>query len=192
MDKEWAWLTISRHVNAQLYLLDSACEPTEIQEFQKRYNVGKAICGYVLNANKEKKMLRLVLHPCCAAADRKLGLENINMDDANSPSNAILHIHEGDVVGGRISKVFPGVGGMLIQIDPRLYGKVHFTELTNSWDSNPLSGYHEGQFVKCKVLEISHSVQGTLHVELSLRSSLDGMHSQKAIVIGDNELNNNG
>lgn len=191
VDKEWAWLTISRHVKAQLYLLDSACEPTEIQEFQKRYNVGKAICGYVLNANKEKKMLRLVLHPFCAAADRKLGHENINMDDANSPSNAILHIHEGDVVGGRISKVFPGVGGMLIQIDPRLYGKVHFTELTDSWDSNPLSGYHEGQFVKCKVLEISHSGKGTLHVELSLRSSLDGMHSQKAIVIGDNELNNN-
>ncbi|KAE9465295.1 hypothetical protein C3L33_02796, partial [Rhododendron williamsianum] len=149
-------------LQAQLYLLDSACEPTEIQEFQKRYNVGKAICGYVLNANKEKKMLRLVLHPFC------------------------------DVVGGRISKVFPGVGGMLIQIDPRLYGKVHFTELTDSWDSNPLSGYHEGQFVKCKVLEISHSGKGTLHVELSLRSSLDGMHSQKAIVIGDNELNNNG
>ncbi|KAG5552270.1 hypothetical protein RHGRI_010375 [Rhododendron griersonianum] len=192
VDKEWAWLTISRHVKVQLYLLDSACEPTEIQEFQKRYNVGKAISGYVLNANKEKKMLRLVLHPFCAAADRKLGHENINMDDANSPSNAILHIHEGDVVGGRISKVFPGVGGMLIQIDPRLYGKVHFTELTDSWDSNPLSGYHEGQFVKCKVLEISHSGKGTLHVELSLRSSLDGMHSQKAIVIGDNELNNNG
>lgn len=185
VDKEWAWLTISRHVRAQLYLLDSAYEPTEIQEFQKRYKVGKAICGYILSADKEKKMLRIVLHPFCAAPDRTLGRGTINMDDANSLSNVISHIHEGDVVGGRISKILSGVGGMLIQIDPRLYGKVHFTELTDSWDSNPLSGYHEGQFVKCKVLEVSHSVQGTLHVELSLRFSLDGMHSQKSTVISD-------
>ncbi|KAI7736982.1 hypothetical protein M8C21_005395 [Ambrosia artemisiifolia] len=82
------------------------------------------------------------------------------------------HICEGAIVGGRISKILPGVSGLIVQIDPRLSGKVHFTELTDSWISNPLSGYHEGQFVKCKVLDIGRSGTGAVHVDLSLRSSL--------------------
>ncbi|KAI3767275.1 hypothetical protein L2E82_17367 [Cichorium intybus] len=51
-------------------------------------------------------------------------------------------------------------------------GKVHFTEIQDSWVPNPLSNYHEGQFVKCKVLDISHSGTGTVHVDLSLRSNV--------------------
>ncbi|KAL6997499.1 hypothetical protein U1Q18_007623 [Sarracenia purpurea var. burkii] len=191
VDKEWVWLTVSRHVKAKLYFLDCACEPTEILEFQKRYDVGKVISGYVLSVDKEKKLLRLVLHSLTVGPDRILGHKNTSMDEESSFSTLIAHIHEGNVIGGRISKILPGVGGMLIQIDPHIYGKVHFTELKDLWESDPLSGYHEGQFVKCKVLEVSHSIKGTFHVDLSLRSSLGGMHSQKSIDIDNNELNNN-
>ncbi|XP_028055127.1 rRNA biogenesis protein RRP5 isoform X13 [Camellia sinensis] len=192
LDSEWIWLTISRHVKAQLYILDSSHEPTELQEFQKRYTVGKAISGYILSANKEKKLLRFVLRPIYSAPDRTLGCETIKIDDTSNHlnGNVSYHIHEGDVVGGRISKILPGVGGMLIKIDPHHYGKVHFTELTNLWVSDPLSGYHEGQFVKCKVLEISHSVKGTFQVDLSLRTTSDGIHSQKSTTVNNSELNN--
>ncbi|KAJ0726657.1 putative nucleic acid-binding, RNA-binding domain, S1 [Helianthus annuus] len=69
-----------------------------------------------------------------------------------------------------ISKILPSVSGLIVQIDPRLSGKVPFTELTDSWISNPLSGYHEGKFVKCKVLNIGRSGRGAVHVDLSLRS----------------------
>ncbi|GMP96859.1 hypothetical protein CsSME_00045323 [Camellia sinensis var. sinensis] len=192
LDSEWIWLTISRHAKAQLYILDSSHEPTELQEFQKRYTVGKAISGYILSANKEKKLLRFVLRPIYSAPDRTLGCETIKIDDTSNHlnGNVSYHIHEGDVVGGRISKILPGVGGMLIKIDPHHYGKVHFTELTNLWVSDPLSGYHEGQFVKCKVLEISHSVKGTFQVDLSLRTTSDGIHSQKSTTVNNSELNN--
>ncbi|PQQ21311.1 rRNA biogenesis protein RRP5 isoform X1 [Prunus yedoensis var. nudiflora] len=40
VDGEWVWLTISRNVRAQLFILDSACEPSELQEFQKRFHLG--------------------------------------------------------------------------------------------------------------------------------------------------------
>uniref|UniRef100_A0A5B7AEH9 rRNA biogenesis protein RRP5 n=1 Tax=Davidia involucrata TaxID=16924 RepID=A0A5B7AEH9_DAVIN len=187
VDNEWVWLTISRHVKAQLYLLDSACEPTELQESQKRFNVGRYISGYILSTNKEKKLLRLVMRPLIAA-DGTLGRETSKIDDLNNHlnENVTSHIREGDVVGGRISKILPGVGGLFVQIDPHLYGKIHFTELTDLWVSDPLSKYHEGQYVKCKVLEISRSVKGTVHVDLSLRSSLDGKNGQKSIELGDN------
>lgn len=169
VDNEWALLTISRHLKAQLFILDSAYEPSELQEFQRRFHIGKAVTGHVLSINKEKKLLRLVLRPFQdGISDKTVDISNDNMQ---------TFIHEGDIVGGRISKILSGVGGLVVQIGPHLYGRVHFTELKNICVSDPLSGYDEGQFVKCKVLEISRTVRGTLHVELSLRSSLDGMSS---------------
>ncbi|KAL0316910.1 UNVERIFIED_CONTAM: rRNA biogenesis protein RRP5, partial [Sesamum radiatum] len=168
VDTEWAWLTVSRDVNAQLYILDSSCEPPELAEFQKRFCVGKALTGYVISVNKEKKLLRIVLHK---PAD---GFAEIKENDTNH--HLISHIVEGSFVGGRISKILPGVGGLLVQIDHHHYGKVHFTELKDSWVSNPLMGYQEGQFVKCKVLEINRGVKSTVHVDLSLRSAPDGSH----------------
>ncbi|CAA3014339.1 rRNA biogenesis RRP5 [Olea europaea subsp. europaea] len=170
VDRDWAWLTISRDVKAQLYILDSTCEPAELAEFQKRCYVGKALSGYILSANKEKKLLRLVVQP--------LATGPMEVGENGSSSLRACHICEGSVIGGRISKILLGVGGLLVQIDQHLYGKVHFTELADSWISNPLSGYHEGQFVKCKVLEVNRSVEGKVHVDLSLRSISDDLISQ--------------
>lgn len=113
--------------------------------------------------NKEKKLLRVALHaPPGGSGELKR---------TDSDHHSICHLVEGSVVGGRISKILPGVGGLLVQIDQHRYGKVHFTELTDTWVSNPFSGYQEGQFVKCRVLEINRAFNGTVHVDLSLRST---------------------
>ncbi|KAL1554555.1 rRNA biogenesis protein RRP5 [Salvia divinorum] len=163
IDPEWAWLTVSREFMAQLYILDSSCEPCELVDFQKKFYVGKAVSGFVINVNKEKKLLRVVLHaPPDASGELK---------EADSDRHSLCHLVQGSFVGGRISKILPGVGGLMVQIDQHHYGKVHFTELTDAWVSNPLSGYQEGQFVKCRVLEINHAFKGNVHVDLSLRST---------------------
>lgn len=189
VDGEWAWLTISRHLKAKLFVLDSACEPSELQEFQKRFYVGKAVTGHVLNYNKEKASLRLALHPFAASQTLVDGGAPI-MDDlqSNAPwDNVTAHIREGDIVGGRISKILPGVGGLLVQLGPHIHGRVHFTELQDSWVPDPLSAYKEGQFVKSKVLEISHPVKGTIHIDLSLRLSLNGMLGQNSAEFLNNQ-----
>ncbi|KAJ8448110.1 hypothetical protein Cgig2_031834 [Carnegiea gigantea] len=163
MDNEWVWGTISR----QAFVLDSSREPDELLNFQKRFMVGSIISGHVLSMNREIKSLRSVPRPFSAFAN---GVQNL--------AKAAAHqMRGGDVLGGRVWKVLPSVGGILVQIGPHIYGKVHYTELTDSWVSDPLSGYHERQFVKCKVLEINHSVKGTVHVDLSLRTSSDGTGS---------------
>ncbi|KAK1282151.1 hypothetical protein QJS10_CPB22g01233 [Acorus calamus] len=169
LDKEWVWLTVARHFSAQLFVLDTSCEPSELQEFQKHYIVGQAVSGKILSINKEKKLLRLIPPLREAPIDHHI----INVDapeTKGSDESATGHIHAGDIVGGRIAKVLPGVGGLLVQIGPHFYGKVHYTELRDMWVSDPLSGYEEGHFVKCKVLEISRSFKGTTHVNLSLRA----------------------
>ncbi|KAJ9541321.1 hypothetical protein OSB04_027827, partial [Centaurea solstitialis] len=177
VDKDWAWLAVTRDVRAQLYILDSASDPSELHDFQNRFHIGKPISGYILSTNKERRLLRLLLHPVAGG----LLANGASMTDLSSEI-VTSHISDGAVIGGRVSKILPGVGGLIVQIDPHLSGKVHYTELADSWISNPLSSYHEGQFVKCKVLDISNSGTGTVHVDLSLRSSLvgmDGQHSKK-------------
>lgn len=170
VDKDWVWLAITRDIRAQLYILDSARDPSDLQDFQNRFHVGKPISSYILSTNKDKRLLRVSLHPLAGGL-----LANKDSMTLNSET-VISHIYEGAVVGGRISKILPGVSGLIVQIDPHLSGKVHFTELADSWISNPLCGYREGQFVNCKVLDISRSLTGTVHVDLSLRSSVIGMN----------------
>ncbi|KAL5124082.1 rRNA biogenesis protein RRP5 [Glycine soja] len=167
VESEWIWLTISRNVRAQLYILDSAIEPSELEDFQNRYHVGQPVSGHVLSVNMEKKLLRLVVRPFSTLPCGTSEEPHINVVD----KGLTAHFHEGDILGGRVSKILPSVGGLLVQVGPRTYGKVHFTELADTLVPDPLSGYHEGQFVKCVVLEVSHTVKGTIHVDLSLRSS---------------------
>ncbi|KAK7278792.1 hypothetical protein RJT34_23828 [Clitoria ternatea] len=166
VDSEWVRVTISRNVRAQLYILDSATEPSELEDFQNRYHVGQRVSGHVLNVNWEKKLLRLVLSPFsappCRTSDSQINMMAMDLT---------AYVHEGDIIGGRVSKILQGVGGLFVQVGPNIYGKVDFTELTDKWVPDPLSGYHEGQFVKCVVLELSRTVKGTIHVDLTLRSS---------------------
>ncbi|KAL6540426.1 hypothetical protein OROMI_024309 [Orobanche minor] len=175
-DNEWARLTISRNVRAQLHILDSSCEPAELAEFQKRFYVGRSLSAYVITVNKEKKLLRVVL---CTPTDSSGKLKENQTDQ-----HLLRHLAEGSVVGGRICKILPGVGGLLVQIDPHHFGKVHFTELTD-WLPNPLAGYHIGQFVKCKLLEINRAIKGTVHVDLSLRLTPHSPSARRSTGLND-------
>jgi rRNA biogenesis protein RRP5 len=180
VDKEWVWLAVSRNVTARIFILDTSCKAHELEEFERRFPIGKAVSGYVLTYNKEKKTLRLVQRPLLFIHK---SIANGGGSKTDKPDSSIpgdddtLFIHEGDILGGRISKILPGVGGLRVQLGPYVFGRVHFTEINDSWVPDPLDGFREGQFVKCKVLEISSSSKGTWQIELSLRTSLDGMSS---------------
>ncbi|KAG1347685.1 putative rRNA biogenesis protein RRP5 [Cocos nucifera] len=190
VDGEWVWLTMSRSVMAHIFVLDSSCEPGELQEFQQRYSVGQAVKGKVISINKEKKLLRLASCPSSFVSGSSVDHEIVEVDiQENKVSNVTCaeHILQGDIVGGKVKRILPGVSGLFVQIGPHLFGKVHYTELVDTWVPQPLSGYHEGQFVKCKILEITRSSEGTLHVDLSLRSSLQDIQSIDSMVL-DNSL----
>ncbi|XP_024014881.1 rRNA biogenesis protein RRP5 isoform X2 [Eutrema salsugineum] len=192
VDKEWVWLAISRNVTARIFILDTACEARELEEFERRFPIGKVVSGYVLTYNKEKKTLRLVQRPLLdthKSIANGGGSKTDELDSTIPGDDATLFIHEGDILGGRISRILPCVGGLRVQIGPYVFGRVHFTELNDSWVCNPLDGLHEGQFVKCKVLEISNSSKGTLQIELSLRASLDGMGSNHLAEASSNNVN---
>lgn len=167
VDPEWVWLTVSRSVMANMYILDSSSELIELENFQHRYSVGQVVSGHILNINEEKKLLQLAAYPSF-----DFDIVKAHETDSQKPRHVVQQFHQGDIVVGRIKKILPGVGGVLVQIGPHLFGRVHYTELVDDWLPLPLCGYQEGQFVKCKILEMSRSPEGPLHVDLSLRASI--------------------
>ncbi|CAA7399281.1 unnamed protein product [Spirodela intermedia] len=169
VESEWLRLTVSRQFMAKMFILDTSSEPNELMEFENRYHVGQPVSGRVLSISEPKKLLWVTsLRSSDSNSGSAVSLDNPK--ESVSGDSGTEHMHEGDIVGGRIKKILPGVGGIFVQIGPHLCGRVHFTELTDQWISDPLSGYTEGQFVKCKVLEISRLM--SVHVDLSLRPSL--------------------
>jgi rRNA biogenesis protein RRP5 len=56
VDSDWVWLTISRDVRAQLFILDSSCDPSELGEFSKRFHFGEGVSGHILSINREKSI----------------------------------------------------------------------------------------------------------------------------------------
>lgn len=184
LDSEWVWLVVSRKVRAQIFVLDSSREPCELKEFQTRFTVGQVIHGSIIAINDEKKLLRLSL--CSLNMHRETctndAIPVVGSKAAISSCNNTYHIFRGDIIGGRISKILPGVGGLVVQVGPHLYGRVHFTDIADVGVSDPLSGYEEGQFVKCLVLEISRSFKDTAHLDLSLRFSSLGTSRDISVV----------
>uniref|UniRef100_A0A0D9WWN1 Protein RRP5 homolog n=1 Tax=Leersia perrieri TaxID=77586 RepID=A0A0D9WWN1_9ORYZ len=181
VDREWVWLTVSRDVRANLFILDSSTEPSELEKFQQRYNVGQAVKGHIIGVNRDKRLLRL------KALDSQSMTENI--DETQKPVSATVeHTKQGDIIGGRIQKILPGVGGLVIQIGPHLHGRVHYTEIVDSWEPEPISGFHEGQFVKCKVLDVSRSSEGSVRVDLSLRTSMCENSNQSRRLFDDSGI----
>ncbi|WVZ62324.1 hypothetical protein U9M48_012085 [Paspalum notatum var. saurae] len=164
VDKDWVWLTVSRNVMAQLFILDSSSEPSKLEEFQQRFSVGQAVKGHIISVNQKKRLLRV------KALDNHCGPQNID-EIQQSECSVVEQTKQGDIIAGRVQKILPGVGGLVVQIGPHLHGRVHYTEIVDSWVEEPLSGFHEGQFVKCKVLSVARSSEGSLRVDLSLRSS---------------------
>ncbi|KAK8947319.1 hypothetical protein KSP39_PZI006890 [Platanthera zijinensis] len=177
VDTEWVKVSLSRNIMAHLFILDTSSEPDELNEFHKRFSIGQAVTGLVISVNKEKKVVRLSSRLPSSISKNSFehkAADNDNKDKDFVASNNIdmEHIMNGDVIGGRIKKTLPNVGGILVQIGPHLFGKVHYTEIADSWIADPSSCYQESQFVRCKVLEISRSSSGFIHADLSLRSSL--------------------
>eukprot|EP01018_Ginkgo_biloba_P021204 Gb_10495 [translate_table: standard] len=154
VESDWVRLLVSRHTKGHLFILDSSSEPIELQSFEKRFIVGHAIDCRILSLDKKKGILDLTL---------RFGKEKCRNG-----------IQEGDIVGGRIARIMPGVGGLTVQIGPHTYGRVHFTELGDIFTENPLYGYKRGQFVKCKVLKVNPAANSNVQIDLSLRRSRGG------------------
>ncbi|KAG6542156.1 hypothetical protein Mapa_016388 [Marchantia paleacea] len=174
IEDDKAWLLVGPHLRGRLFILDSSTEPSELRQFHARLKVGHAHRCWVLGKDLEKGTLDLSLREVSAAREVMRG----KVPQAT--------VEKGNVLGGRVTKVYPGIGGLIVQIGSAMYGKVHVTHLSDVWVDDPGKKFQEGQFVKCAVLDVSTEADGKLRLALSLRASLGGLGSEN----GDAGLEN--
>lgn len=175
--EEWAWLLVAPHLRGRLFVLDSSTNPKQLANFQDRFKVGTAVSCRVKSLDQEKGVLDLTLKST-AANTKKAEFEVPQIDDQDVSTGVAstkgVEIEKGDILGGRVARVNPGVGGLSVQIAPSLFGRVHVTHLSDFWQDDPATGFKEGQFVTCVVLEVGKSLSGRPQVDLTLRPSLGG------------------
>ena len=175
--EEWAWLLVAPHLRGRLFVLDSSTNPKELAKFQDRFKVGTAVSCRVKSMDHEKGTLDLTLKSTVANT-KKAEFEVPQIDNEQLMTGVAsatgVEIEKGDILGGRVVRVNPGVGGLSVQIAPSLFGRVHVTHLSDFWQDDPATGFKEGQFVTCVVLEVGKSLSGRPQVDLTLRQSLGG------------------
>lgn len=181
---------VAPHVRGRLFILDSSTDPTELQSFKERFTIGTAVHCCVKAIDHSKGTLDFTL----VATDNNFNKAEIEVpqiegQDPSSEDNDGKRgeIKEGEIMGGRISRLYPGVGGLSVQIAPSLFGRVHVTHMSDTWRDNPVTHFREGQFVRCVVLEVKKSVVGKPQIDLSLRSSLGGSEGSEATYGGPGE-----
>ena len=60
--------------------------------------------------------------------------------------------HAGDVVKGKVVRIVPF--GAFVEVEPRVDGLVHVSQISNEWLENPTSALKVGEEVEAKILEI--------------------------------------
>ncbi|KAL2653093.1 hypothetical protein R1flu_021221 [Riccia fluitans] len=161
IEDDKAWLLVGPHLRGRLHVLDSSDEPSELRRFRERLKVGHAVRCWVLG----KDLLKGTLD---------LSLREVNTTAETADKEPQLIVEKGSVLGGKVTKVYPGVGGLIVQVSSNLYGKVHVTHLSDVWVDDPGKKFEVGQFVKCVVLDVNTTADGKTRIELSLRASLGG------------------
>ncbi|GMN67280.1 hypothetical protein TIFTF001_036343 [Ficus carica] len=154
VDKEWVWLTISRNVRAQLFILDSSCDPSELDEFKKRFHVGKIVTGHVLTVNKDEKLLRLVVAACSTTCSFHLwlhhGWQSIQNTSRRTPTKFVEKIEDlYPNTMGYIKNVTPK--GCFIFLSRKLDAKILLSNLSDGYVKD-----HEKEFPIGKLDGLCH------------------------------------
>lgn len=162
-----AGLGVSTQVRGRLHVVESASDPSDMRKFKQRFKLGDAVKCRVVSVDTKTHSLELSCKPLGSGVNGRLEV--------------------GDVVTGRISKVLPGIKGLLVQVGIHTVGHVAITELGDRWRERPLEGFAAGQFVKCAVLDVTENASGNglgngNGYELSLREKLGGCGGEEARV----------
>ncbi|KAI8090037.1 uncharacterized protein BX664DRAFT_281445 [Halteromyces radiatus] len=120
----------------------------------KHYVVGQAVKVSVLSVNLKKKKLDLVM---------------VDDNSGNVPTAVtdIQSLQVGQVLNGLVQKA-DAKGGLFVQLANGVTGKVHPTDIDDTFIEHPAKSHKTNKVVKCKVLEVDATRK---RIDLSLRPS---------------------
>ncbi|KAJ3056513.1 Protein RRP5 [Rhizophlyctis rosea] len=145
------WIHLSTHALGRLSVFELPVDLMDVSDLESRFPSGLAVEVYVLRVNAEKKALDLTMK----SRPEKLELKTLE---------------EGKVLVGRVTKV-NAEQGLVVQLGPQIYGRVHLTDLRDGYLKQPTEGFEKGDVVRCCVLSVDIANK---QVDLSLRASRVG------------------
>lgn len=147
------WIYLSPSLMGRAYILECSTSLSALQNIKEHFVAGQAVKCRVISKDQEKKSLDLSL----LLADEDYG-----------------KIETGKLVVGRVSKVSPE-SGLLVQLPSRLMGRVHLTNISDTYVKDPTAGFVKGQLVQCYVVHSCIDEAKNQHqIDLSLRESRVG------------------
>ncbi|KAI8369582.1 uncharacterized protein BYT42DRAFT_607950 [Radiomyces spectabilis] len=150
-EKEHALVHIGAHTTGIIPKQYISSDPALANDMTKHFIIGQAIKVAVLNVDAGKKSLKMMHQD---TDDTQV------IDDFDSLS-------KGQVVSGVIRKV-DEQHGLLVGLNKKMAGKVHRTDLSDTFTDDPTAGFKVGQVVRCAVISIDAKNK---RVDLSLRAS---------------------
>ncbi|TPX58764.1 hypothetical protein SpCBS45565_g07918 [Spizellomyces sp. 'palustris'] len=149
VDYDALWIHISPSLLGRAHLL-TLPDPNVLRKPQKHFPPGTALRCWVQKKDAEKSTLDLSL--CEPTAESLVTLETVKI---------------GQLLNGRITLLQPGQG-LTIQVSSSLYGRVHLTDLSDTYQKEPLADFQPGRIVQCCVIGMNREKK---QLDLSLRES---------------------
>lgn len=84
---------------------------------------------------------------------------------AENMEKVMANLKQGDIVGGRITRIAPF--GAFMEIAPGIEGMIHISELSWSRTGSPDSFVSVGEQIQAKILELAASEKGKVRISLS-------------------------
>ncbi|KAG0172965.1 rRNA biogenesis protein rrp5 [Apophysomyces sp. BC1034] len=143
-------VSVGAHANGVIKKQHISSNVDVANEFQKHFTAGEALKVAVLAVDVEKGILDFV-----------------HLDEANVPCiYDIQSVSEGQVLNACVNKV--DKKDLFVQVGSNVPGRIHLTDLFDSYIENPTEKFERGQVVRCMVVGVDNNKN---RVDLSMRAS---------------------
>ena len=174
VEAEGLWVAITPNVKGRVFILDVCDDVSILSDLGAHFKIGQPVRAVVTSFDSKSSRLDLSLKIVPDASKKKKKV---------ATAVATAEFSAGQIIVARISKILGGQGGLYLQLDSRRFGRVHITDISDTFADDPTKDFTVGQFVRAYVLEVDHAQQRT---DLSLRPSrVDGRCDTEQVEIVD-------
>eukprot|EP00741_Cyanophora_paradoxa_P002551 tig00000605_g2475.t1 len=149
-DKDSLWVQLSPYVKARAFVCDAAATEEAVADPSSAFPRGTRVVARILSVDAERERMDVALKEGATSGELKAGAELL----------------------GRVSKHLPDATGLMVQVGPHAFGRVHITDVPDDVTAGAESAaeavkerYPEGAAVRCWVLSVDETGR---RIDLSL------------------------
>lgn len=158
IDANGLWVNVSPNVRGRVEILQVSDNLDVVKNLDKHFLIGQAVQCVVISKDLDKHNLDLSIKGAVAGGSSKGFITDFDS------------VKEGMVVIGRVIKVQLNLG-VILQLSDSVNGRVHLTDLVDTYVDEPTKLFTNGQIIQCCIVGVDAQSK---QVDLSLRTSRIG------------------